>query len=61
MLGDPDAAYYLDNYGTCTAAKCTCRQSGWIGRACQNWRTFGATNLEELSQAQRSLKCEPSD
>lgn len=56
MTPRPDAAYFLDHYGMCAAEKCACRAGEWLGRRCVNWRTFGATNADELGAAQRRLK-----
>lgn len=48
---NPDAAYFLDHYGECTAlpAKpCVCLRAGWQGRDCPNWKPWGVRSADEL-------------
>ena len=50
------SAYYLDNYGMCARGQdCQCRRSGWLGRTCPDWQTFGAKNPDELGRAQAAF------
>lgn len=47
--------YLLDNYGICTRdADCQCLKPSrlWLGRGCPNWRPLGATNFDQLKEAQ---------
>ena len=44
----PSADYWLDNYGTCTIAPCTCLKDGWLGRRCGNWKPLGVRSLAAL-------------
>lgn len=49
------ADYLLDHYGSCVRGpECWCLKPegpGWLGRACPDWRSFGARNYAELAAA----------
>lgn len=45
----------LDLYGQCAREKCTCLTTGWLGRRCSSWVSFGAENFEELRLAQEKF------
>jgi uncharacterized phage-associated protein len=53
---EPDADYFLDNYGNCTAEPCRCRlpENRWVGRLCPHWAPLGVRSHAELSGHFRS-------
>ena len=47
MTPTPD--YFIDNYGVCKVATCTCRKPGpWRGRLCPHWQPLGALTFGQL-------------
>ena len=47
--------YIKENYGTCSALRCTCRIEGpWLGTACLNWKPADARDFLQLAEWQFS-------
>mgnify|MGYP000058226284 CR=1 FL=1 len=45
----------LDLYGQCSRGKCICLITGWLGRKCSSWNSFGAETFDELKVAQKEF------